>query len=333
MATSGSDKAFEVKNVVKHFETTKALDGVSLNAKAGTIFGLLGPNGAGKTTLVRMLSTLITPDKGSVEVLGVDAVAQPQKVRELIGLAGQFAAVDEFQTGFENVYMTGRLYHLSPKVAKQRTNELLERLGLADAAKRPVKTYSGGMHRRLDLGASLIGHPQVMFLDEPTTGLDPRTRLDLWEIIRDLVKEGTSILLTTQYLEEADELADQIAVMNYGKIIAEGTADQLKTQLGGDVVEVEIAKASDKDKALMAIRSHSRRAATVADDGVTIKVPVAQGATSLLGIVQELGRAHIAMKGVALHRPSLDDVFLSLTGDKSAAPTTAQPTERKKVQL
>lgn len=332
MPSSNSDKAFQVKGVAKYYEETKALDGVTLAAKAGTIFGLLGPNGAGKTTLVRMLSTLITPDKGSVEVLGVDALAHPQQVRELIGLAGQFAAIDEFQTGFENIYMTGRLYHLNPKIAKQRTNDLLERLGLAEAAKRPVKTYSGGMRRRLDLGASLVGQPQVMFLDEPTTGLDPKTRMDLWEIIRDLVKEGKSILLTTQYLEEADELADQIAVMNYGKIISEGTSDQLKSRLGGDVVEVEIAKASDRDKALLVIRSHSRRPATVSEDNVTIKIPVAEGATSLLGIVQDLGRARIGMVGVALHRPSLDDVFLSLTGE-AAQSKPAQKSGKRKVQL
>lgn len=323
-----SDKAFEVTDVVKHFDKTKALDGVSLSAQAGTIFGLLGPNGAGKTTLVRALSTLIAPDRGSLKVLGVDAVREAQKVRELIGLAGQFAAVDEFQSGYENVYMTGRLYHLSTKEAKQRTKELLERLGLADAANRPVRTYSGGMRRRLDLGASLIGHPKVMFLDEPTTGLDPRTRLDLWHIIRDLVKEGTSILLTTQYLEEADELADQIAVMNNGKIIARGTSDELKTQLGGDVVEVEIANTGDQAKALAAIRGQQRP--TVGEDGVTLKIPVKQGATSLLEIVQDLGRAKINLVGVALHRPSLDDVFLSLTGQK----TDSKPAKTKrKVQL
>lgn len=330
---ASSDKAFAVGGVYKHFDETKALDGVSLSAQAGTIFGLLGPNGAGKTTLVRLLSTLITPDKGNVEVLGVDAVKHPQQVREMIGLAGQFAAVDEFQTGFENVYMTGRLYHLSPKLAKQRALELLERLGLAEAAKRPVRTYSGGMRRRLDLGASLVGQPQVMFLDEPTTGLDPKTRLELWEIIRDLVKEGKSILLTTQYLEEADELADQIAVMNFGKIIAEGTSDQLKTKLGGDVIEIEIARASDQAKALVAVASWARLKPTVNEDGQTIKIPVNQGTASLLGIVQALGAAKVPLTGVALHRPSLDDVFLSLTGSGSRPAVAKQPTAKRKVQL
>jgi len=320
-----SDKAFEVKDVVKHFGEVKALEGVSLSANAGTIFGLLGPNGAGKTTLVRMLSTLLEPDSGSLEVLGIDAIKHPQQVREVIGLAGQFAAVDEFQTGYENIYMTGRLYHLSHQVTKKRTNELLERLGLADAAKRPVRTYSGGMRRRLDLGASLVGQPQIMFLDEPTTGLDPKTRLDLWSIIRDLIKEGKSILLTTQYLEEADELADRIAVMNNGKIIAEGTSDQLKTQLGGDVVEVEIAKATDQAKAESAVKALAKRQPTISDDGLTLTIPVADGAKTLLAVVQALNSANINLNSIALHRPSLDDVFLSLTGAKAEVKEAGKP--------
>ena len=324
-----SDKAFEVKDVVKHFGDVKALEGVSLAAEAGTIFGLLGPNGAGKTTLVRMLSTLLEPDSGSLEVLGIDAIKHPQQVREVIGLAGQFAAVDEFQTGYENIYMTGRLYHLSHEVTKKRTNELLERLGLADAAKRPVRTYSGGMRRRLDLGASLVGQPQIMFLDEPTTGLDPKTRLDLWGIIRDLIKEGKSILLTTQYLEEADELANRIAVMNNGKIIAEGTSDQLKTQLGGDVVEVEIAKATDQAKAEAAVKVLAKRQPTVSEDGLTLTIPVADGAKTLLAVVQALNSANINLNSIALHRPSLDDVFLSLTGAKAEAKEAGKPKARR----
>ncbi len=322
MAASNS---FKVIDVVKHYGDIKALDGVSLSAEAGTVFGLLGPNGAGKTTLVRMLSTLLEPDRGSIEVLGIDALHEPQQVREVIGLAGQYAAVDEFLTGYENIYMTGRLYHLSHNQAKTRANQLLERLGLTDAAKRQVKTYSGGMRRRLDLGSSLVGQPQVMFLDEPTTGLDPKTRLELWQIIRDLVKEGKSILLTTQYLEEADELADRIAVMNNGKIIAEGTSDELKAQLGGDVVEVEIARAGDRPKAESAVKALAKRQPSVSEDGLTLTIPVADGAKTLLAVVQALGAANIKLVSIALHRPSLDDVFLSLTGSKAEAKPAGKP--------
>jgi ABC-2 type transport system ATP-binding protein len=320
--------AFEAKNVHKHFGETKALDGVTLKAEQGKIFGLLGPNGAGKTTLVRMLSTLIEPDKGSVEVLGVNVVENPDIVRRMIGLAGQFAAVDEYLTGRENIDMVGHLYHLPDKVIKERTRTLLHQLGLSDAANRIVKTYSGGMRRRLDLGASLVGHPQILFLDEPTTGLDPRTRLDMWGIIRDLVAEGTSILLTTQYLEEADELADMIAVIDRGKVIAEGTSNELKAKLGGDVVEFEMQKREDQAAALRAVSAIAKKKPSVDEDGLKVTVPVSDGSTSLLAIVRELDKASVEPTAISLHRPSLDDVFLTLTGTKAS--DVAKPTKPAK---
>jgi len=314
-----SDKAFEAKDVYKHFGAVKALDGVTLAAERGTVFSLLGPNGAGKTTLVRMLATLMQPDKGTVEVLGNNVVDEPHKVRELIGLAGQYAAVDEYLTGEENLFMVGRLYHLDANEARRRAKDLLERLHLDDAAKRTVRTYSGGMRRRLDLGASLVGRPQILFLDEPTTGLDPRTRLDLWEIIRVLVKEGTSILLTTQYLEEADELADKIAVIDRGKVIAEGTSNELKATLGGDVIEFEIAGPGLKDRALNAVVNIAEKPATYNAATDTVTVPVGKhGAKNLLDVVRALDNEQIAPLSLSLHQPSLDDVFLTLTGEKAS---------------
>jgi len=307
--------AWEVHNLVKHFGNVKALDGVTLSAEEGTIFGLLGPNGAGKTTLVRMLSTLRVPASGTIEVLGVDAIRYPARVRELIGLAGQYAAVDEFLTGYENIYFTGLLYHLTRAESHKRTVDLLDRLKLTDAAGRQVRTYSGGMRRRLDLGASLVGHPKILYLDEPSTGLDPQTRLGLWDIIRELVTEGTSILLTTQYLEEADELANQIAVVNDGKIIAEGTSDELKAQLGGDVVEFEVTNARFLKPAVAAVAKHGHQAPAVDEEKLIIRVPVADGSKSLMNVVSELNDANISVESLSLHRPSLDDVFLALTAD------------------
>lgn len=322
--------SFSVRNLYKHYGNVKALDGVTLSAERGKIFGLLGPNGAGKTTLVRILSTLIRPDKGNANVLGIDVVDEPEKVRELIGLAGQFAAVDEYLTGRENISMVGQLYHLPPQEIRQRTVQLLEALKLTDAADRIVKTYSGGMRRRLDLGASLVGRPQILFLDEPTTGLDPATRLDLWKIIRRLVAEGTSILLTTQYLEEADELADRIAVIDRGKVIAEGTSNQLKARLGGDVVEFELRHTRDKDKALAAVRPLAKKSPIVNEDERTIIVPVSDGSKSLLAIVRSLDNAKVEPEALALHRPSLDDVFLALTGAKASEVAKTPKTKQRK---
>lgn len=322
--------AFEAHNVAKYYGEVKALDGVTLNAEQGTIFSLLGPNGAGKTTLVRMLSTLLQPTKGRAKVLGIDVVEHPDQVRELIGLAGQFAAVDEFLTGRENLCMVGRLYHLSHKEAKRRAQDILEKLNLVDAANRTVRTYSGGMRRRLDLGASLVGRPKILFLDEPTTGLDPRTRLDLWATIRELVNGGTSILLTTQYLEEADELADKIAVIDHGKVIAEGTSNQLKARLGGDVVEFELAHAKDREIALRSVSKLAKKMPTVDEDGLTITVPVKDGSKSLMVIVEALNKAKVVPESLSLHRPSLDDVFLSLTGKKTAAEEKSKPQDEKR---
>lgn len=312
-----SKSAFSVHDVYKSFGSVKALRGVSLSAEVGKVFGLLGPNGAGKTTLVRMLSTLITPDKGSAEVLGVDITTDPHGVRKMIGLAGQFAAVDEFQTGRENISMVGSLYHLPKTEIKKRTNELLERLDLVEAADRPVRTYSGGMRRRLDLGASLVAHPKVLYLDEPTTGLDPRTRLDLWSIIRDLVNEGTSILLTTQYLEEADELADKIAVIDHGQVIAEGTSDQLKKKLGGDVIEFSIASPKLSEKAIQAVTKIGSKSPQFDDATMSISLPVKDGSKQIAAVVRALDNAKIEPVSLSLHRPSLDDVFLALTGKKT----------------
>jgi ABC-2 type transport system ATP-binding protein len=324
-----TDYAFEVKNVVKHFGSVKALNGVSLKAEEGTVFGLLGPNGAGKTTLVRVLSTLLDPDHGSVKVAGIDALRDPELVREQIGLAGQFAAVDEYLTGYENIYMVGRLYHLNHKEATVRTKDLLERLHLTDAARRPVRTYSGGMRRRLDLGASLVGRPKILFLDEPTTGLDPKTRLDLWGIIRELVSEGTSILLTTQYLDEADQLANRIAVVDRGKVIAEGTSDELKAQLGGDIIEFELMKAKDKDSALNAVKKSAKQPPTFDENTLMVRVPVTDGAKKLMKVVQSLNDAKLTVASLSLHQPSLDDVFLSLTGEKTTKDTTKSKHARK----
>lgn len=311
------DRAFEVKDITKSYGSIQALRGVSLVAEAGKVFGLLGPNGAGKTTIVRILSTLLEPDKGTAKVLGIDVVKSPEAVREIIGLAGQYAAVDGYQTGYENVYMTGLLYGLNRTEAKKRTKALLERLDLMDAANRPVRTYSGGMRRRLDLGASLVGEPKVLFLDEPTTGLDPKSRQDIWNIIRELLKEGTSILLTTQYLEEADELANKIAVVNKGKVIAEGTSDQLKAQLGGDIVEFQLEEIADKDKALAVVNQFAKQPPVFDEETLTIRVPVKNGSKSLMSIVPALNESKLSVDSLSLHRPSLDDVFLALTGGKT----------------
>ncbi|HSX53133.1 MAG TPA: ATP-binding cassette domain-containing protein [Patescibacteria group bacterium] len=323
--------AFEVKDLAKYFGDVKALDGVTLKAEQGKVFGLLGPNGAGKTTIVNMLATLSEPTKGSLKVLGVDVMEHPDRVRKLIGLAGQFAAVDEYLTGEENLYMVGRLYHLSAKESKRRTKEILEQLKLTEAAGRLAKTYSGGMRRRLDLGASLVGHPKILFLDEPTTGLDPRTRLDLWETIRQLVREGTSILLTTQYLEEADELADKIAVIDRGKLIAEGTSSQLKARMGGDVIEFELENAKQKDKALQAVSSVSKKAPTYDEATNTVTVPVgSDGSRKLAEVVRKLDQASVAPHTLSLHQPSLDDVFLTLTGNKASELEEEKPKPKKR---
>jgi ABC-2 type transport system ATP-binding protein len=298
----------------KSFGEVQAVKGVDLAVEEGTVFGLLGPNGAGKTTTIRILTTLLEPDEGSATVAGFDVVRDALQLRPVIGLAGQFAAVDENLTGLENLEMVGRLYHLTPAVARQRAKEVLERFDLAEAADRPAKTYSGGMRRRLDVGASLVGQPKVLFMDEPTTGLDPRSRLVLWELIRDLQKEGTTLLLCTQYLEEADHLCDRIAVIDLGLVIAEGTSGELKDKIGGEVLELHVA-VEDVRRAAETLRGLGAGDHSTDEETRLIRVPVgSEGPRVLLETVRRLDDTGIAIDDIALHKPTLDDVFLSLTG-------------------
>jgi ABC-2 type transport system ATP-binding protein len=292
----------------------RALDGLSLEVEEGHVLGLLGPNGAGKTTTVRILATLLRPDSGRATVAGYDVVRQAQELRHVIGLSGQYAAVDENLTARENLWMFGRLYQLPSPVARERAGELLERFDLVDAADRVVKTYSGGMRRRLDLASALIGHPRLLFLDEPTTGLDPRSRLGMWEVIRDLVRQGTTLMLTTQYLEEADELADTIAVVDHGRIIAEGTADQLKTRVGGERIEVVVAERGDIERARGLIAPHGDGEPSLDEHTRRLTLPTNGGAQALVAVVGVLTEAGIAIDDIGVRRPTLDDVFLSLTG-------------------
>src|SRR5438874_3668074 len=311
--------AVVVEQVAKRFGETQALADVDLTVDEGTVLGLLGPNGAGKTTLVRILTTLLRPDRGRAMVAGHDVVRDPSGVRSAIGLAGQFAAVDEMLTGRENLELVGRLYHLGRAEARERSADVLERFDLVDAADRTVKTYSGGMRRRLDLGASLVGRPVVLFLDEPTTGLDPRSRIGLWEVIEQLVDRGTTLLLTTQYLEEADKLADAIAVIDHGRVIAEGTDDELKSQVGGDVLELVVVRREQLKDAVTASGPLTGGEPQLDEDTGQVRVPVKGGATVLAEAVRHLDAAGVPIADLALHRPTLDDVFLALTGRATAA--------------
>jgi len=308
-------KTVIAEELVKTYDKgkVKALDNLSLDVEEGTVLGVLGPNGAGKTTTVRILSTLMRPDSGRAMVAGIDVIKNPEKVREVIGLSGQYAAVDEILTGYDNLLMFGQLYHLGKKNAVIRANELLERFDLTEAAKRPIKTYSGGMRRRLDLAASLIVKPKVLFLDEPTTGLDPRGRQEMWGVIQELVKGGVTLLLTTQYLEEADQLADEIAVIDTGKVIARGTSDALKKQVGGERLEVVVDSAHiAKTMEIVAAVSGLTPAL---DEGLRqISAPVSTGSKALFEVLKSLDDAGIHALDVGLKRPSLDDVFLALTG-------------------
>jgi ABC-2 type transport system ATP-binding protein len=310
--------AITAEGLVKIYRSRKsevrALDGVDLEVAEGTILGLLGPNGAGKTTAVRILTTLLKPDAGHATVAGFDIVREAQQLRSVIGLSGQYAAVDENLTGRENLVMFGRLYQLQKAEARQRADELLEQFELTDAGDRVVKTYSGGMRRRLDLGSALIGRPRLLFLDEPTTGLDPRSRLGMWDVIRALVREGTTLLLTTQYLEEADELADTIAVVDHGKIIARGTADQLKSDLGGARVEVVVHDRGDIARAAAVLTRDLEGDSTLDEHTRKLTVPAHGGAQALAQVVRDLDEAGIAIDDIALRRPTLDEVFLTLTG-------------------
>ena len=304
--------AISVTGVAKSYGEVRALVGLDLEVATGSIFGLLGPNGAGKTTLVRILTTLLKPDEGSARVAGLDVVQDAPRVRQLIGLAGQYAAVDENLTGLENLTMVGRLYGNRRGPAKQRGRALLERFDLIEAAERPVKTYSGGMRRRLDLAAALVADPPILFLDEPTTGLDPRSRLDLWEVIEQRVQSGTTVLLTTQYLDEADRLADQIAVIDHGRVIAEGTSDQLKDRVGGERLEVSLERPEDGARAVSALASMSDEEPAV--DGRTVRLTVRERSGAIVEAVRLLDEAGLAVDDLALRRPTLDDVFLTLTG-------------------
>jgi len=310
-----SDAVIVVDNIKKYYGDVKALDGVSLRVDKGKIYGLLGPNGAGKTTVVRALATLLVPDSGTITINDVNVAEHPTRVRRMIGLAGQFAAVDDFLTGRETLMMVARLYHVPKKEAKKRTNELLRRLSLTDAADRPAKTYSGGMRRRLDLGASLVGRPEILFMDEPTTGLDPRTRQELWQLIRELVAEGRTLLLTTQYLEEADALCDYISIIDSGKVVKQGTATQLKASLGRDVVEVQVAD-NHQAETIEIMKKISRSKPQIDEMSQAISVRATKGADMLIQLVKELDKANIKPKDISVHRPSLDDVFLSVTGKK-----------------
>ena len=308
-------KSVIAENLVKTYDNgrVRALDDLSLDVEEGTVLSVLGPNGAGKTTTVRILSTLLRADSGTASVAGIDVIKSPEKVREVIGLSGQYAAVDEILTGYDNLVMFGQLYHLGKKQAIIRANELLERFSLTEAAKRPIKTYSGGMRRRLDLAASLIVKPKVLFLDEPTTGLDPRGRQEMWGVIQELVKGGVTLLLTTQYLEEADQLADEIAVIDTGKVIARGTSDALKKQVGGERLEV-VVEQSHVAKTMEIVAAVSGHKATL-DEGLRqISSPVSTGSAALFEVLKALDSAGIHALDVGLKRPSLDDVFLSLTG-------------------
>jgi len=309
------EPAILTEGLRKRFGNVVALDGVDLQAEQGTVLGLLGPNGAGKTTTVRILTTLLPPDKGRASVAGYDVVRDAESLRAAIGLAGQYAAVDENLTGFENVEMVGRLYHLGKVEARRRANEVLERFGLAQAAHRTAKTYSGGMRRRLDLGASLVGRPLVLFLDEPTSGLDPRSRIGLWDLIRELVREGTTLLLTTQYLDEADNLAHRVAVIDEGKLIAEGTPEELKARVGGEVVEIRVADRSKLSDALTAVFSLVPGGAQIDNQEAKIVLPAGENGPALtMEALRRLDAAGVPLADLALRRPTLDDVFLALTG-------------------
>ena len=318
--------AIVVEGIAKRFGKVEALRGIDLQVRTSTVLGLLGPNGAGKTTAVRILTTLLTPDKGRATVLGLDVVRDAERVRHLIGLAGQNAAIDDNLTGLENLVMVGRLYHLPAAEAKRRAEAVLERFELGEAAHRTATTYSGGMRRRLDLGASLVGRPKVVFLDEPTTGLDPKGRLEMWDVIRELVSDGTTLLLTTQYLDEADNLADSIAVIDGGLVIAEGTSVQLKDRVGGEVLALRIADRANVPEAAGVVLTLGPGGGTANNDTGEITLPVGTEGTSVLTeAVRRLDDAQIKLADIALRRPSLDDVFLALTGHAAEQAGDGQP--------
>ncbi|HEX7405118.1 MAG TPA: ATP-binding cassette domain-containing protein [Candidatus Nanopelagicaceae bacterium] len=322
-------KAILADNLIKTYRNgeVRALNDLSLDVEEGTVLSVLGPNGAGKTTVVRILATLLIPDSGSASVGGIDVIKHPDKVREIIGLSGQYAAVDETLTGWDNLVMFGRLYHLGKNAAVKRAEELLERFSLTDSARRPIKTYSGGMRRRLDLAASLIVQPKVLFLDEPTTGLDPRGRQEMWGVIEELVTGGVTLLLTTQYLDEADQLADDIVVIDHGKVIARGTSDALKRQVGGERLEVVVEQSHVANT--MEIVARVSGVSAILDEGLRlVSAPVITGASALIEVLRLLDGAGIHPLDIALKRPSLDDVFMSLTGHAAEDEVVAEKTKK-----
>ncbi len=328
-----SDFAVEALNIYRTFQDGEvhALEDVTLHVARGEVFGLLGPNGSGKTTMVRILSTILAPSSGSASVNGYDVVKQPDEVRRSIGLAGQFATVDENLTGSENLRMIGKLNHLENSFVKRRSTELLEQFGLGDAGNRTAKTYSGGMRRRLDLAAALVANPPVLFLDEPTTGLDPQSRQDLWGIIEGLVEGGTTVLLSTQYLEEADRLAKQLVVLDHGSIIAQGTSQELKTRLGNTVLSVSFTSTADAERGSQLLAELSTKPANI--EGTIVEITVDRGPSAAADALRRIDGAGLELTGLVLREPSLDDVFLSLTGHKTdddSVPSTPSTSKRRR---